>query len=713
MLVLPPRFVALKDRCSTAAVVSTLLTGATLVLTPSTAALAHPTGKAARAASDAAVVSPQPAAASSAPDAPVAPLRVLFGGAPLLASPERAPFRDTADGVVYIAPETLEPLGVTFLVDDDDGKVALVGPDGTTSTTVALHRRPGMDSGSGAVAFVPARAVIEALGGKWQENAAANTCCAYTVLTDIQMIGGQLRIKATFPVLPKVTTDRERPDLVIIDFPGTDIGSLPRFLKLDSPNIAQARTGQFSDDTARLVLQMKPSASGPAPGNFTLLGSQPGTQLVLNPGPPNPAITIATTTTKTPPAVVISNNNRAGVVTARSAKPTAPARNVKPTTPPTVIRNVALRSVSNQQMQVVVQAGRAPDVRADLTRSRLTLDIVNATLASASVADGLGAAKHPFLRAAQLLPRGSAAAQLVLDLTRAVNFTVKMLPGGGFILDLMMPKNAGGKLAGKLIVVDPGHGGHDSGARGVDGSREKDVNLQIASKLADTLRDRGANVILTRSNDEFIPVDGRPAIANRSGADFFISIHADSGDYNHSVNGSTIYYHMQVPSCKSLAQCIAERMGDLGTIRCKGPHSDGLQYGGRFVNGYGVLRNSQMVAVLCECGYMSNGSDVRKLNDSANQQRIAEAIANGLRDYVEGNPGFDTKHINPQPVGTLTPLPTTPDNSVPRTDVVPADDNGDEMAPPAATPNVDSAPSPAATPDTNGGPADSDAPTDN
>jgi N-acetylmuramoyl-L-alanine amidase len=122
------------------------------------------------------------------------------------------------------------------------------------------------------------------------------------------------------------------------------------------------------------------------------------------------------------------------------------------------------------------------------------------------------------------------------------------------------------------------------------------------------------------------------------------------------VNGSTIYYHMQVGSCKALAQSIVDQLADMGGIRTKGTHSDGMQWGGRFVNGYGVLRGAQMVAVLCETGYMSNPGDVNKLNDPVMQKKIADSIANGLKNYVEGNPDFDTRNIRPQVEGAMEPL---------------------------------------------------------
>ncbi|MES2461607.1 MAG: N-acetylmuramoyl-L-alanine amidase [Armatimonadota bacterium] len=585
--------------------------------------------------------------------APVSPVpRVLFGGTALpLPSADLAPFRDAQDGKVYVAPEMLAPLGVTFLVDEMQDKVALAGSEAGVSTMVDVRLRPGAEKSPQTPVFVPAQEVMEALGARCVWNAATNTLSIYSVVTDVQMIAGQLRVKATLPVLPKQVRSSEKPGMVILDFPGAVIEGQPRPLDLKAPGIDKARIGQFSQDTARIVLEM----AGAAPATrYYVLGGKPAAQVVLNPTPLN-----------APSAIVISNNNPSRTMTARSGSGTAvkSARSAavsKKVVPPTFIKGVTFRHVSDTQAQLVVEAGRAPEVRADLSKGRLTIDMVNATLGAAA-GDNLNAAKHPFLRGISLVPRGSAAAQLVVDLTRTVTYAVRMSPTGGFVLDLLMPKSAGGRLAGKLVVIDPGHGGSDGGARGTDGSYEKNVTLAISTKLAATLRDMGANVIMTRGNDAFIPVNDRPKIANRAGADFFLSIHADSGSRNRTVNGSTIYYHMQVGSCKALAQSIVDQLADMGGIRTKGTHSDGMQWGGRFVNGYGVLRGAQMVSVLCETGYMSNPGDVNKLNDPVMQKKIADSIANGLKNYVEGNPTFDTRNIRPQAEGELAPL--TPDDT--------------------------------------------------
>jgi N-acetylmuramoyl-L-alanine amidase len=586
--------------------------------------------------------------------------RVIFAGAPLpFASPALAPYRDPIDGALCVAPTSLAPLGVTSIIDAKMNKATFASADGSVSVTVDLRTPPEGFEGRAGV-FVPAMEVIEGLGGKCEWYPGTNTMMARAVLTSVEMLGGQLRIKATLPVTPTITDQRDG-RRVIVDFGSAEIGSLPHVLNLQSPLVNQARVGQFQPDTARLVLEMK------QPYAFSVLGGKPSLQMILNPATPPAAA-------PTPISIAI------GVPAAPSG---ARAHKVKAPPPMSIVSGVTFRRVSNDQAQFLISADRAPTIRAALSKGRLTLDLLNATLAAK--ASEIGAYDHPFLKGVQLLTISPAAAQLVVDLTRAVVYTIRPNDKGLVELDLSLPRGAVGKLSGKTIVVDPGHGGHDSGAPGVNGTVEKNVNLAIATQLAETLRDAGANVILTRSTDYFIPVDDRPIIANRAGADFFVSVHSDSADHNHSTNGSTIYYHYSQPSCRTLAQCIADRMADIGDIHSKGIGSDGIRFPGA---GFGVLRGSQMVAVLVECGYMTNSGDVQKLNSPATQRKVADAIVSGLRDYIEGNPRLDTRNVNPQPDSALTNLPTAapvaPANPDATDSTAPTDPTAPDAAP--ATP---------------------------
>ncbi len=580
---------------------------------------------------------------SSSAAKPSATARVVFGGYPLSFAPARAPFRDPADNALCVAPEALAPLGVTYLVDEKENRVTLMGPDNGATVTVSLRSAP---SGSGlSGAFVPAVETLEGLGGKCQFNAQTNTLFVRSVLTSVEVLGGQLRIKATLPVTPRLTITNGRRQ-VIVDMPGSEVGTLPKTLNIIDPSVSAARSGQFADDTARVVLELR------APGGFTVLGGagKPSTLIVMNPR----------TGAGAPGGSNAARRNDTVAAAPRTAPPSPAAA------PSTTVTGASVTASGDDRVQIILSAMKAPDVRAELSRGRLTVDLLNASLGLGAAATLTGAT-HPFFSSVQLLARGDRASQLVIDLRRAVTYQVKLSPKGGLILELALPRSAGGRLAGKLVVVDPGHGAHDSGAAGVNGTYEKNVNLAIGTALADALRDAGANVILTRGNDSFIPVNERPRIANRAGADFFISVHSDSADRSHAVSGSTSYYHLNVPSSKALAQSIADRLADVGGIRSKGTRTDGIRFPG---SGFGVLRGAKMVAVLIECGYMTNAGDVNRLNDRDFQQRTARAILAGLRDYIEGNPE-DTRNANPE-AGGFDPIANPNQDTF-----APGGDNGD------------------------------------
>jgi len=116
------------------------------------------------------------------------------------------------------------------------------------------------------------------------------------------------------------------------------------------------------------------------------------------------------------------------------------------------------------------------------------------------------------------------------------------------IFDVLFPlgspsyrRQVKGKINLKKVIIDAGHGGNDPGAVGKNGLREKDVNLDIAKRLSDLLRAEGVHTVLTRSNDKFIPLSMRVNIANRSGADLFISIHSNA-NRSRALSGFEVYY---------------------------------------------------------------------------------------------------------------------------------------------------------------------------
>ncbi|MBC8143680.1 MAG: N-acetylmuramoyl-L-alanine amidase, partial [Armatimonadetes bacterium] len=436
----------------------------------------------------------------------------------------------------------------------------------------------------------------------------------------MEIIGSDVRVTGTLPLSPKVSTTNGG-KTVIFDFLGAEVGLLPRNLTAVSAPVKNARTGQFDSDTARVVLDL----TAPRPYTF-VAPSVPSTIAVLSSPAMQPVI-VATAPVNPPVSITVDASGKTVAKSAPIVKPVT-----KPSVP-TVLKGVRFVNVSDTQAKIIVDAPNAPAIKTLLTRARLTLDVQNGVF-SPTTGTTLPEASHPLLRGVQTVNTSATTAQMVIDLSRAVNYTVRLNPKGGFVIDLTLPKGAGGRIAGKLIVVDPGHGGTDGGARGVNGAQEKNVALAIARKLANELRDRGANVILTRDSDAFVTLGERSEIANRAGADLFIAVHADSA--GSAAMGSNTYYHLSDPSGRTLATCVADRVAVMGGIRSRGARSDGKMY----TNGFSVLRRTNALSILCETGYMSNRHDSALLVQPDMQTRIARAIASGVQDYVEGNPDY-------------------------------------------------------------------------
>ncbi|WP_246187534.1 N-acetylmuramoyl-L-alanine amidase [Ornithinibacillus caprae] len=177
----------------------------------------------------------------------------------------------------------------------------------------------------------------------------------------------------------------------------------------------------------------------------------------------------------------------------------------------------------------------------------------------------------------------------------------------------------------KTIVIDAGHGGRDVGAIGVNETYEKNLTYKTAQELAQELTQLGAEVILTRSADEYIFLSSRSAISNNLSTDAFISIHYDSIPELPSVSGiSTYYYHDQN---EELAKYIQQ-----GVIKETGANDRKASHGD-----YQVLRQNYKPAVLMELGFMSNSEEELLLLTNAYQKKIVSGIIEGLGKYFANN----------------------------------------------------------------------------
>jgi N-acetylmuramoyl-L-alanine amidase len=190
-----------------------------------------------------------------------------------------------------------------------------------------------------------------------------------------------------------------------------------------------------------------------------------------------------------------------------------------------------------------------------------------------------------------------------------------------------------GPLRGRLIVLDPGHGGVEPGAISSWGDKEKTFTLGLALKTRRYLEEMGASVIMTRygdyppGSDWGYPVDellARVAIANSNGADIFVSIHNNAYPKDPGVSGVMGFYRRGSSESYKLASQIAWSVNASSGLRMidvqEGP--------------YYVLNRTYMPAALIEVGFMTNRNDVLRLRTESFQDRVAKGIAAGIVGYL-------------------------------------------------------------------------------
>jgi len=201
-------------------------------------------------------------------------------------------------------------------------------------------------------------------------------------------------------------------------------------------------------------------------------------------------------------------------------------------------------------------------------------------------------------------------------------------------------------LSRKIVVIDAGHGGWDPGM--VSGKvEEKDINLCIAKKLQVFLEQGGATVIVTRLEDIGLAnrkagdMQARRLIANTSKADIFVSIHQNS--YNSAnVKGFQAFYFNESDNSKKLATCIQGRLKEFV--------NPGNKLESRANKNYYVLKETEMPAVLVECGFLTNPGERGNLTNDAYQEKIAWGIYLGIVDYFHTADEGTAPESSPPPV---------------------------------------------------------------
>ena len=181
------------------------------------------------------------------------------------------------------------------------------------------------------------------------------------------------------------------------------------------------------------------------------------------------------------------------------------------------------------------------------------------------------------------------------------------------------------KKKNSLVIIDPGHGGPDPGAIGIRGIRETDVVLDVSKIVKQLLSEKGVRVRLTRKSEIDLDLPPRVLFANRTGADIFVSIHANASQgKKRNINGLETFYYRGWRGIL-LAKRIQKHI-----LRVSPGSPDRGVKQGKFY----VIKNTRMPAVLVEIGFLTGRLDARRLEQSMHRKRIAFAIAKGILEYL-------------------------------------------------------------------------------
>jgi len=244
-------------------------------------------------------------------------------------------------------------------------------------------------------------------------------------------------------------------------------------------------------------------------------------------------------------------------------------------------------------------------------------------------------------------------------------------PGGNDGEKLSLSRQLGLKI--KTIAIDAGHGGHDPGAIGRSGLKEKNITLDVARRLAVLVKERlGCNIVMTRDKDVFIPLEQRPFIAKSRGADLFVSIHVNANRKRFTRGIETYVQSLRASDREAMATAarenamstkkLSELKSELDRIFADLTRDDKIEESlyladsvqGSLVNSlkpvnrhagdlkakikrafFYVLINTEMPSILAEIGFISNPEEENLLKNDSYRQAIAEALYEGVKKYVE------------------------------------------------------------------------------
>lgn len=509
------------------------------------------------------------------------PVRVLLGKRELVAS-------SVYDGNRVLAPlDILQPLGATYTALSDDGALRVIsatGEVGEVQTTIVNGGR-----------MIVLEDLVKLTGGEIAFDPQSRTAQLITHLKSVEFANNVLTINCSFPV---TCSTHKWENKIVIDVADAKLVSEAKEVYIGTDLVSKARLGQRDDGGTRVVLDLVKNAG------YRLVSEQPAAQILL--------------------AVDESISN--------APKP-APVAKVQQDQPYT-IGGIRLETVNENGFDIIIETSDKASVTSSYSVNPpgIVLRFERATL-SESMPEFEDS--HPLLSSLRFeqVSRNPACVRVSLSLARIMAYDVR-LENQSTVISVRLPSKAGGTLAEKFVVIDPGHGGREKGARCGD-IYEKDVNMRLARELAAVLEREGVRVRLTRDGDQAVGLTARPEVALNSGADFFISLHCNSNGKPDSASGIETYYHMSEPSPRALAFAIHEGVCAYTGMCDRKARSDRSLYS----SGLAVLRRlagTGLPGVLVECGYLNHSSDRARLLNAQYRRKLAEGIVAGLKAYVEG-----------------------------------------------------------------------------
>lgn len=473
---------------------------------------------------------------------------------------------------------------------DTDGEQVILRAPGNLVAHVPLTIHNGH-------AYYPiARACAEIqLGARWVERLQKMFIapCVFSVRPEVGDRLLTLRVSSAYPVRYRVETLEDPPRLLVEIYEAhlyTDSTTIP----VNTASVRQVRAAQYSFDPS--IVRVVADLDGPP--RYRILSTEVTTQIRVRVGVPK-----GTQDAELEQLLNAPDEEAAGAE----------------------VCGVEVEYADQENARILIRAS-AP-VSGNVFRldrpPRVAVDIPNTWLRAEPPVVAPGT---PLVAGVRLGQFRDTITRIVVDLAEEAQYTLSQgTDPNTLVLNLRAAMNwvSHRGLIGLKVMLDPGHGGSQTGTTGLSGRKEKELNLDVALRVYALLEEAGALPDLTRRADQTVGLYARPAMANAKGVHLFLSIHANSnGQKVGRVRGVETYYghRRSLP----LALAVHRRL-----VRELQAPDRGVIYKPGFV----VVRETKMPSILVEIGYMNHPEEDRLLGMPEYRQRVAEAIVRGIADY--------------------------------------------------------------------------------